>query len=415
MKKIVLILFCVILCTSALFVSFEKDSKKPVKIEFSSWGSQSETSFLKPLIKQFENENPNIEVEFVHIPQNYFQKLHLLFASNLAPDVVFLNNYYAPKYYKAGLLEDLTPYVDKEAYFDKALQSFSFEGEIYAIPRDISDLVIYYNKDLFDKYKVPYPDKNWKTQDFINIAKKLTKDTDGDGKTDVWGTSFETDMFYLLPYIFSNGGSVLSEDGERIKIGEKPSLEAISEYSNYPNKYKIAPSKSDSASLTMAQLFLQQKIAMHLSGRWLVPKYREDADFDWDIAPFPQGLCGSVVNIDSSGYALSKSSLHKKEALKFIEFISSRESLETLTKSGLIVPARKDSANSDSFLNKNYKPEHAHYFIDAIETGKATPVNAYYQKITDRLNSALEPVFLGKKSALEVLNKGFIENLSRKN
>lgn len=415
MRKLVLILFCVILCASALFAGLKKAPQKAVTIEFSSWGSQSETSFLKPLIKQFENENPNIKVNFVHIPQNYFQKLHLLFASNLAPDVVFLNNYYAPKYYKAGLLDDLTLYIDKEAYFDKALQGFSFEEKIYAIPRDVSDLVIYYNKDLFDKYKVPYPDKNWKTQDFISIAKKLTKDTDGDGDTDVWGASFETDIFYLLPYIFSNGGSILSADGERITIGDKPAVEAITEYSNYPNKYKIAPLKSDSASLTMAQLFLQQKIAMHLSGRWLVPKYRGDADFDWDIAPFPQGACGSVVNIDSSGYALSKSSLHKKEALKFIEFISSKQSLETLSKSGLIVPARKDVANSDSFLNKNYKPENAHYFIDAIETGKATSVNNNYQKITDHLNSALEPVFLGKKSAQEILSKEFVENLSRKN
>ena len=60
---------------------------------------------------------------------------------------------------------------------------------------------------------------------------------------------------------------------------------------------------------------MQKKIAMHLSGRWLVPKYRQEADFDWDIAPFPKGKNGSVVNIDASGYALSKASAHKKQPL----------------------------------------------------------------------------------------------------
>ena len=97
MKKLFLpvIFVLIILC----FVLFKHDffADKKTVLRFSSWGSQSETALLLPLIKEFERKNPDIKIEFLHIPQNYFQKLHLLFASNLAPDVVFLNNYYAPK------------------------------------------------------------------------------------------------------------------------------------------------------------------------------------------------------------------------------------------------------------------------------------------------------------------------------
>lgn len=94
-----------------------------------------------------------------------------------------------------------------------------------------------------------------------------------------------------------------------------------------------------------------------------MPKYRQEADFDWDIAPFPKGKNGSVVNIDASGYALSKASAHKKEAIKFIEFISSKDSLNALSKDGLIVPARKDSAYSDMFLDKSLKPLHSRVLL----------------------------------------------------
>ena len=66
-------------------------------IQFASWGSKSEVEIIKPILKDFEKENPSIKIDFMHIPQNYFQKIHLLFASNTAPDVIFINNHYFHK------------------------------------------------------------------------------------------------------------------------------------------------------------------------------------------------------------------------------------------------------------------------------------------------------------------------------
>lgn len=404
MKKFVLvfIILFLVLCVSI----FKKPKDNSVVIKFSSWGSQSEVSLLLPLIKDFEKQNPDIKVEFLHIPQNYFQKLHLLFASNLAPDVVFVNNYYAPKYIKAGLLEDLSSFVDKEKYFSKSIEAFTYDNKIYAVPRDVSNLVVYYNKDLFDRYKIPYPNKNWTLNDYANIAKIFAQHG-------IWGTSYETEPLFWLPYLLSNGAGILSDDSKQFVLNKNQALDSLDFYVDIAYKYNAAPKKQESASLTMAQLFLQQKTAMHLSGRWLVPKYRQEAKFDWDIVPFPNGTKGSVVNIDSSGYALTKSSRHKDEALKFINYISSKESLSELAKSGLIVPARKDVAYSDEFLDKNQKPASSQVFVDVIESGKVTSVNENYQKITDKLNTALESLFLGQKKARQVVTDRLVNELNR--
>ena len=67
-------------------------------IKFASWGSKTEVDIIKPIIEEFEKENPTIRVEFMHIPQNYFQKIHLLFASKTPPDVLFINNLYSQTY-----------------------------------------------------------------------------------------------------------------------------------------------------------------------------------------------------------------------------------------------------------------------------------------------------------------------------
>ena len=192
MKKILYVIFLILLIVLFLSVQKRSDDSRVV-IKFSSWGSQSEISFLLPLIKEFERQNPDIKIEFVHIPQNYFQKLHLLYASNLAPDVVFINNYYIPKYVKAGLLEDLTPYIKTGDFFKKSIDCFTFDKKIYAIPRDVSNLVVYYNKKLFDKYNIAYPAKDWSIEEFIDKydeGYKIVFGVRNDRKTDTFTKKF---------------------------------------------------------------------------------------------------------------------------------------------------------------------------------------------------------------------------------
>ena len=384
-------------------------SDKPEKttIKFTSWGSQSEIAILENILDDFEKQNPDIKVDFVHIPQNYFQKIHLLFASNLAPDVLFINNYYAPKYIKADVLEDLSPYFKQEAeekiFFEKALNNFIYNDKLYAIPRDVSNLVVYYNKDLFKKYGTAYPQNNWTINEFIETGKKLTI------QNKCWGTGVERNILFLIPFLYSNNTGILDKDGNIII---DKAAEPIQTYADLVNKYHIAPSKSETASLTLAQMFIQQKIAMHISGRWLVPKYREEAKFDWDIINFPAGSNGSVTSIDSSGFAVAKKSKHKRESIKLIKFLTSRSSMEKFAKSGLIVPARKNAAYSNSFLAPDKKPASSIVFLHTIETGVSTRVNENYQRLNDILINALEPVFEGKKTAKEVLTRELINNLN---
>lgn len=371
-----------ILCCIAFFNGKAVESK--VTLQFSSWGSESELKILEPVLADFEKENPDIKVEFMHIPQNYFQKIHLLFASNTAPDVVFINNQYLPVYANAKVLEDLSGYdFEYGEFYPKSLQALSWEGKIYAVPRDISALVVYYNKDIFDKYNVPYPKKGWTFDEFLNTAVKLTH------RPEVFGVSFEDEPLFYLPYLTSSGAKNFSDfENEGMQRG-------LNFYADLRNKYHAAPKKEESASATMAQMFLQGRLGMHVSGRWLVPKYRQEAEFDWDVAEFPKGSSGSVVPLDASGWAVAKSSGHKKEAAKLIKYLSSKESSQRFTKSGLIVPARLDTANSKYFLD-GQKPENSQVFLDVIETSVPTPVTVGFRQVVDDLKNKTEIMFSSK-------------------
>lgn len=380
MLKKIIILICLILGVSLLCCQkFHTPNNKITTVQFASWGSESEIAILKPILKDFEKKHPDIKVDFMHIPQNYFQKIHLLFASNTAPDVIFINNQYLPIYANAGVLEDLTDNFDLAPFYPQSIKALSWEGKIYAIPRDVSNLVIFYNKDIFNKYKIPYPNPNWTMEDFLKTSQKLTHEPN------VFGISFEEEPLFYLPYLTSNGGDF--ED-----INSKNSQTALKFYSDLRNKYHVAPSKDEIASATMAQMFLQGKIAMHLSGRWLVPKYREEANFNWDVINFPKGEKGSIVPLDASGWAVAKSSKHKKEAIELVKFLASKSSSSKFAQSGLIVPARIEVSKSQAFLD-NQKPHNAKVFLDVIQTSQPTNVTINYREILDNIKNQNEYLF----------------------
>ena len=408
MKKIVVLFFIVITILIFIFIAVNNtDSKSQSEISFSSWGSQSEVKIIKSLINDFEKNNPDIKINFIHIPENYSQKIHLLFASNLEPDVVFINNQNIQRYVEAGLIYDLSKDFTNiyDTFFDEAVDCFKHRNGIYAIPRDISNLVIYYNKDILKHSGINIPRKIDSIDQLENIAKKLTS-------KEHKGINFEEKSLYWLYFLSANGGGVISDDKKSIIINSKQSIEALNIYSDFVNKYHIAPSKSEIGSMTTAQMFINEKIAMYVGGRWMTPKFREVAKFDWDVTEFPSSETNKVY-IDSSGWAISQKAKNKELAIKFIKFLSSKESIDEMTRSGLIVPARKDTAYSSVFLDKSNKPKNTAAFINMLKYAKPTPVIKNYPAIDDIINEEAQKVFDSNQNAKDVFNEKLIKKLER--
>lgn len=392
MRKAIISIIAVILAATAFYIV--NNSKNDTPLRFASWGSQSEVKIIEETISEYELKSGK-KVEFLHIPQNYFQKIHLLFASSLEPDVIFFNNQNIDLYIEAGLLEDLTPYfpnIEKE-YFKSSIDCFKRNQKLYAIPRDISNLVLYVNKDILKKQGVPYKEKFNSVEDLINTAKILTT-------KEHFGINYEYNPLFWIYYLNANGGGILEDDTHTLLINNKKSLEALNLYSDMANKYHIAPNKSQVGSMTTTQMFINGKIAMLLSGRWLMPKFKETLDFNWDIAEFPSSTENKVY-VDSSGWAIAKKSKKKDEAIEFIKYLSSKEVSEKLAKDGLIVPARIDVANE---YIKNSIP-HEKIFITMLRNTKPTPVNKNYNRINDIIIEKTESVLSGEKRAEEVFDK----------
>ena len=207
--------------------------------------------------------------------------------------------------------------------------------------------------------------------ELILYAQKATKDG-------VYGLSHEKGIYWALPYLRTFGGGLLNEKLEDI-ISSNESVEGIDFYNSLVKKYNISPSDSQVGSLTQAQMFLNGKIVFYLSGRWMYPKIKEKANFNWAVINFPYGK--SPQYCDVSGWVISKDSKHKNSALKFVEFLSSEKSSKYFTETGLIVPARIEAAK---LLNNNEHNEKV--FLNVIKKSQNTPTNKDYKKIIDKIN-----------------------------
>ena len=329
----------ILICISILLCSCSKSNIE--EISFSSWGSVTEIQILKKLITDYEKENPDIKINFIHIPQNYFQKIHLLFASSTEPDVIFINNLYLPLY--SSHLENLNSIINQQDFYSQSLDVLSYDGKLLAVPRDISNFIFFYNRNITGEIK---PD--WSFDDFKNLIDKVSDKNH-------YGVSYERDIFWASPYTQTLG----YENG-------------IIFYKDLEGKY--APTPSQVGSSTLAQMFLDGKLGLYLSGRWMFPKISKTANFPYGIVTFP-----GIVVADASGWAITKNSKHKEQAIKFVKYLSSKESIDYFTKTGLIVPARIDSA----------KQIEEQAFIDAIQKSVPNNVDKNYSRKRDEINKKM--------------------------
>jgi len=158
------------------------------------------------LLKEFQKQNPNIKIKETYTDGGTYQtKLQVWFSSNTAPDVLGIAADLIYPYKDLGVIEDLTPYMQKDdmlngdVWESSAIDAFTFDGKVLAAPYICKTMAIAYNKDLFDEAGVPYPTADWTEEEMIDMARKLTK---GTGPEKQWGirlctypTNFYRNMF----------------------------------------------------------------------------------------------------------------------------------------------------------------------------------------------------------------------------
>jgi multiple sugar transport system substrate-binding protein len=375
-------------------------------VSFMVSGDPAELAAYKALVDAFEADHPDIDVDLIHIPSDsdYRQKLGVDFAAGDPADVVLINyRRYAP-FAAMGVLEPLAPYLRSSElirevdFFREALDPFRWRGQLECIPQNISSLVVYYNKDLFDIAGLEYPSDDWTWDDLLATARALTQDVDGDGVTDQYGLGTEASIFRLAPFVWQNGGELVVTESNgtpiRLALDSRAAREAVEWFVGLQTEHGVVPDAVAETAEASESRFLGGRTAMYLNSRRGVPTYRTIESFDWDVAALPQRQQKAGI-LHSDAYCMAAAAEDKEAAWAFIEFANSREGQTIVSRSGRTVPSLAEVAASDAFLDPGARPANSRVWLDTIETLRGVPVMASWVDVEELTGDELERAFFG--------------------
>ncbi|MDX1664194.1 MAG: sugar ABC transporter substrate-binding protein [Candidatus Promineifilaceae bacterium] len=379
-------------------------------VSFMVFGDPAERRAYAELVAAFEAAHPAVDVELRHIPSpaDYRRRLATEFIAGEPPDVSLMNYRRYASFAAADLLEPLGPYLDesdlleRDAFYSVALEGFVWQGALMCIPQNISSLVVYYNRDLFDQAGLPYPADDWRWEEFLTTAQALTRDTDGDGEVDQYGLGVEPSLFRLAPFIWQNEAPIVDsqEAPTRLTLTRPPALQALQWFVDLRQKHGVVPDRVDEAAQSSESRFLAGTTAMYLNSRRGTPTYREIERFVWDVAPLPRHKNAAGI-LHSDGYCLSRTAEDKEAAWTFIEFANSVTGQSIIVSSGRTVPSLREVAESDLFLADGLRPARSYVFIENAARARRVPVISTWEEIERTADVEIERAFYGDISAEE--------------
>jgi multiple sugar transport system substrate-binding protein len=359
------------------------------------FGDPDEIQGFKNMIAAYENEQPDVNVDLIEAADrdDLIARLSTSFAGGTPPDLFLLNYRYLGQFVSKDVLEPLEERVDdsdvfqQEDFYEEALEAFRFDGALTCVPQNISSLVVYYNKDLFEKAGVAPPEAGWKWDDMVAAAKKLQA---ADETID--GLGVEPVIIRLAPFIWSNGGELVDDDENpsTFEFDTPEAQNAMADFFELNLVDEVVPSEEEIESEDLETRFINGRLGMLMESRRAVPTLRAGIkDFDWDVAALPQHKqAGSILHSDA--YCMTKASENKDAAWSFMEYALGPEGAEIVAKSGRTVPSLKSVAESPAFLDPTAKPANSQVWLDAIPAIKNVPAISTWPEIEDAVEPMLE-------------------------
>lgn len=383
-------------------------------LRFMMWGTPEEIRVVQGFLREFEQQHPEIHVKVEAAPAfGYTEKLRLQFIGGSAPDVMYVKQEnleaYAGREWLLPLDERIErdkAEVDPEDFYPQIFDRFQYRGKRYGIGKDFATLVVYYNRDLFDAWDVPYPKAGWTWDDFLATSKALSKG-------DTYGFLVETWAEELFPWIWQAGGDVarVGPNGPEWVMGKPEFLDGSAEGLQFLAdliwKHKVAPSPSVTRDLGGNAPFTKGRVAMCTYGRWASMEFRRIKDFEWDVVELPRHKQRATSTF-AVAYGIANNSRQPDKAWTLVKFLTSKQNQLAVAHSVQAIPSRRSAATSDAFLRPDgFKhlpaPIAATPHTDQVPVGRFSPRFKTANEAKNRFKELVEPLWNGTRRDAKAL------------
>ena len=353
---------------------------------------------VQEIVRDFEKAHPGVAVELVDLTwTDGHDKIAMAFSSHAAPDVVELGSDWIPEFSSTGHLYDITTQVDSVTgdylMWDPAVSG----GRIFAFPWILGTRVLFGNTALLEKAGLSseFIPSTW--PELLDAAQKVSLlggDVSGFGSN-----SAERHRLYkkYLPFLWANGGTILSPDGRRCLLASPAPVAALEFY------LKLCQAGVTDTQRRLEDAFLEGKVGFVISGDWLLKRIETEKPslpFATFLIPGPNGIDGSASFAGGEYLAVNAASTHPDLALALVRHISSpANQLRFCLQNRSANPSSTVAAGDSVFLSQ----PHFDTFVRQMAAAKMPPVHPQWVYIEDRLEKAVEAALYGVKTPSQAL------------
>ncbi len=354
------------------------------------WSDINTKPVIEQLIAEFELANPGTKVEITDLTwANGQDKLVISFAAKAPPDVMELGSDWIAQFSSNGLLTEFESDLP-ENYLYPAV----WNEKLYALPWMLDSRIFYFNIDLLQKAKIKTPN-DW--PELLKACRKI--DLLGDECFGFGSNSAEKHRLYkkFLPFLWCNGGQILSEDNKISALDTKESVGALDFYLDLCH-CGIIESQS-----RIEEYFREGKVGFVISGGWLLRRLKKTPpDFKYRLVPIFRSGGGTGTSFFGGEYIAVYAKSKKMEmAKKLAEFLTSKENSQRLCDAaGFGFPPYNDLTISD--------PEQR-IMAQQLRNSRATPPTPIWIDIEQDIEDAIEAAMYGHGTAREVLTKASVD------
>ncbi|MGW1156881.1 extracellular solute-binding protein [Streptomyces sp. NPDC002513] len=361
----------------------------------------NEAPTYKTLVADFEKANPKIKVKYVNVPFDQAQnKFDTAAGSQGAPDVLRSEVGWTPAFAKKGYflpLDGTAALTDKDKFQSSLIQQAQYQGKTYGVPLVTDTLALVYNKALFKKAGITEAPKTW--DELKSDAAKVKDKTGVDG---YWGS---TQAYYAQCFLYGEGTDTVDVPAKKITVDSAPAKKAYGTWlSLFSGKGLHQADTTADAYAHIQDAFVNGKVAAIVQGPWEITNFYKGSAFtdksNLGIATVPAGSTGKA-GAPTGGHNLSvyagSDKAHQDAALKFVNYMTSAKSQETIALKNSTLPTRQDAYTAQVKADPGISG-----YQSVLAAAQPRPALPEYSSLWGPLDTELPKIAGGKES----LDKG---------
>jgi len=388
MQKFTLALLVLLFSLTLLFLAFSGSKRDPNDLVIWTQDLPAGRVVLDSLLDRFERANPGMRVNQIYYETEELRSNFVVAAlGGSGPDLAYGPADMVGVFHVMGIIQPFDEFFSTSelANFDP-LALVRYKGKLYMLADRVGNhLTLVYNKKL-----VPHPPRT--TQELLEMGRRLSKDTDGDGRIDQYALAWNfIEPFFFIPFMGGYGGWVMDDDA-RPTLNTAATINA-SKFIGQLREQKIVPFECD---LNIAnELFKSGKAAMVINGPWSWGGYL-DAGVDIGVTRIPlvsETRLWPTPMISATGFCLNVNATgeRRERVLKLLRFLTEPENELEYTRAIRAIPSRLEARRDSIF----FKDPILLGSQDQITVGRAMPIAPEMRAIWDAMRPAYQSIING--------------------